>query len=158
MAETSRSRLDRDALAWCRDERDRAIETLRRIEDEGWTFHETRGDDRMRDATAKRANRQRQIIERMDRLIAQFEEHEVKAPSRTCRRHEVGIAGDDHLSRSRNGVLVGGPFKRPMSEQGAPYTDRRRWTPRKARFACRGALGRDRDAQRPEGEGRARRL
>ena len=76
MMETSRSRLDRDALEWCRDERDRALETLRRIEDEGWTFHETRGDDRMRDVTAKRANRQRQIIERMDRLIAQFEEQE----------------------------------------------------------------------------------
>ena len=76
MADTSRSRLDRDALAWCRDERDRALETLRRIEDESWTFHETRGDDRMRDVTAKRANRQRQIIERMDRLIAQFEEQE----------------------------------------------------------------------------------
>ena len=76
MVETSRTRLDRDALEWCRDERDRALETLRRIEDEGWTFHETRGDDRMRDVTAKRANRQRQIIERMDRLIAQFEEQE----------------------------------------------------------------------------------
>ena len=76
MPETTRSRLDRDALEYCRDERDRAIETLRRIEDEGWTFQETRGDDRMRDVTAKRANRQRQIIERMDRLIAQFEEQE----------------------------------------------------------------------------------
>ena len=73
MATTERNRLDRDALAWCRDERDRALETLRRIEEEGWTFHETRGDDRMRDVTAKRVNRQRQIIERMDRLIAQFE-------------------------------------------------------------------------------------
>ena len=76
MVQSSRKRLDRDALLWCRDERDRAIETLRRIEDEGWTFHEVRGDDRMRDVTAKRANRQRQIIERMDRLIAQFEEQE----------------------------------------------------------------------------------
>lgn len=73
MATDRRMRLDRDALAWCRDERDRALETLRRIEEEGWTFHETRGDDRMRDVTAKRVNRQRQIIERMDRLIAQFE-------------------------------------------------------------------------------------
>jgi hypothetical protein len=72
----SRDRLDRDALAWCRDERDRALETLRRIEDEGWTYHEVRGDDRMRDVTAKRANRQRQIIERMDRLIAQFEQQD----------------------------------------------------------------------------------
>jgi hypothetical protein len=30
----------------------------------------------MRDVTAKRANRQRQIIERMDRLIVQFEEQD----------------------------------------------------------------------------------
>ena len=75
--ESSRRRLDRDALEWCRDERDRALEILRRIEDEGWTFHETRGDDLMRDVTAKRANRQRQIIERMDRLIEQFEQHDV---------------------------------------------------------------------------------
>ena len=76
MADTNQTRLDRDSLAGCRDERDRAYETLRRIEEEGWTFHEARGDDRMRDVTAKRANRQRQIIERMDRLIAQFEELE----------------------------------------------------------------------------------
>jgi hypothetical protein len=73
MVETKPTGLDRDSLAWCRDERDRAYETLRRIEEEGWTFHESRGDDRMRDVTAKRANRQRQIIERMDRLIAHFE-------------------------------------------------------------------------------------
>ena len=33
MAATKRSRLDRDALAWCRDERDRALETLRLIEE-----------------------------------------------------------------------------------------------------------------------------
>ena len=52
------------------DERDRAIEMLRLIEEEGWTHHEMRGDDLMRDVTRKRANRQRQIIERMDRLIA----------------------------------------------------------------------------------------
>ena len=61
---------DSDALELLRDERDRALEALRLIEEEGWTHHETRGDDVMRDVTAKRANRQRQIIERMDRLIA----------------------------------------------------------------------------------------
>ena len=59
-----------DALELLRDERDRAIEMLRLIEEEGWTHHETRGDDVMRDVTRKRANRQRQIIERMERLIA----------------------------------------------------------------------------------------
>ncbi|MGZ8997688.1 MAG: hypothetical protein ACXW2T_02425 [Allosphingosinicella sp.] len=73
MAQTSRRGIDGDSLAWCRHERERALETLHRIEDEGWTFHEARGDDRLLDVTAKRDNRQRQIIERMDRLIAQFE-------------------------------------------------------------------------------------
>ncbi|HWT11396.1 MAG TPA: hypothetical protein VN231_01435 [Allosphingosinicella sp.] len=60
-----------DAVELLRDERERALETLRLIEEEGWTHHETRGPGAtIRDVTAKRANRQRQIIERMDRLIA----------------------------------------------------------------------------------------
>ena len=66
--------LDPDALELLRDERDRALETLRLIEEEGWTHHEAQGPgDTLRDVTDKRANRQRQIIERMDRLIALFE-------------------------------------------------------------------------------------
>jgi hypothetical protein len=64
-----------DALALLRDERDRALEALRLIEEEGWTHHEVRGAGQtIRDVTAKRANRQRQIIERMDRLIARLAE------------------------------------------------------------------------------------
>ncbi len=64
-----------DALALLRDERDRAVETLRRIEEEGWTFQATEGPDApIRDITAKFARRQRQIIERMDRLIDFFEQ------------------------------------------------------------------------------------
>ena len=59
-----------DLLALLRDERDRAIELLRQIEDEALTIHEAKGDAPLRDVTAKRANRQRQIIERMDRLLA----------------------------------------------------------------------------------------
>lgn len=63
-----------DALDLLRDERDRAIETLRQIEEEGWTHHEARGPGAtVRDVTAKRANRQRQIIERMERLIDRME-------------------------------------------------------------------------------------
>lgn len=63
--------VDDDALELLRDERDRALETLRLIEEEGWTHYEARGaGDTVRDVTGKRANRQRQIIERMDRLIA----------------------------------------------------------------------------------------
>ena len=64
-----------DALELLRDERDRAIETLRLIEEEGWTHYEAQGgDDTIRDVTEKRANRQRQIIERMDRLIAMLQD------------------------------------------------------------------------------------
>jgi hypothetical protein len=61
----------KDALALLSDERDRAVEILRQIEEEGWTHHEVRGPGgTIRDVTAKRANRQRQIIERMERIIA----------------------------------------------------------------------------------------
>lgn len=64
-----------DALELLRDERDRAIETLRQIEEDGWTHHEVRGPGAtIRDVTAKRANRQRQIIERMDRMLAGLED------------------------------------------------------------------------------------
>jgi hypothetical protein len=63
-----------DAIALLRDERDRAVEMLRRIEEEGWTFQAAESADApSRDITAKYANRQRQIIERMDRLIGYFE-------------------------------------------------------------------------------------
>jgi hypothetical protein len=64
-----------DALELLCDERDRALEVLRLIEEEGWTHYEAQGgDDTIRDVTEKRANRQRQIIERMDRLIAEYEQ------------------------------------------------------------------------------------
>ena len=65
---------DLDVLELLRDERDRALEMLRLIEEEGWTHYEAQGnDDTIRDVTEKRVNRQRQIIERMDRMIAELE-------------------------------------------------------------------------------------
>ena len=65
---------DLDVLELLRDERDRALEMLRLIEEEGWTHYEAQGnDDTIRDVTAKRVNRQRQIIERMDRMIGELE-------------------------------------------------------------------------------------
>ena len=65
---------DQDVLDLLRDERDRAVEMLRLIEEEGWTHYEAQGSDgTVRDVTGKRANRQRQIIERMDRMIAELE-------------------------------------------------------------------------------------
>lgn len=75
-----------DALELLRDERDRALEVLRLIEEEGWTHYEAQGgDDTIRDVTAKRANRQRQIIERMDRLIVEYERSEAEADYRQVR-------------------------------------------------------------------------
>ena len=65
--------MTQDVVALIQDERDRAIELLRQIEEDGLLLYESEGDAPMRDVTAKRANRQRQIIERMDRLIAAFE-------------------------------------------------------------------------------------
>ena len=66
--------MEEDALELMRDERDRALETLRLIEEEGWIHYEQWGPgDTVRDVTDKRANRQRQIIERMDRLIVRLE-------------------------------------------------------------------------------------
>lgn len=64
--------MTRDVVALIFDERDRAIELLRQIEEDGLGIYEAEGDSPMRDVTAKRANRQRQIIERMDRLAAAF--------------------------------------------------------------------------------------
>ena len=65
---------DSDALELLRDERERALETLRLIEEEGWTHHEAEGfGDTVHDVTDKRANRQKQIIERMNRLIRWLE-------------------------------------------------------------------------------------
>lgn len=71
---------DADALELLRDERDRALEMLRLIEEESWTHYEARGfGETIRDVTEKRANRQRQIIERMDRLIAELERRGAEA-------------------------------------------------------------------------------
>jgi hypothetical protein len=65
---------DTDVIDLLRDERDRALEMLRLIEEEGWTHYEARGfGETASDVTEKRANRQRQIIERMDRMIAELE-------------------------------------------------------------------------------------
>ena len=67
--------MTRDVVGLIRDERDRAIELLRQIEEDGLTLYEAFDESPMRDVTAKRANRQRQIIERMDRLLALFDDN-----------------------------------------------------------------------------------
>jgi len=71
--------MTRDVVALILDERERAIEVLRQIEEDGLVIYEAEGDEPMRDVTAKRANRQRQIIERMDRLAAAFVPEEMPA-------------------------------------------------------------------------------
>ena len=71
--------MTQDVVALIRDERDRAIEMLRQIEEDGLTLYEAFDESPMRDVTAKRANRQRQIIERMDLLLAACEREAVLA-------------------------------------------------------------------------------
>lgn len=60
-------------LAWCRAEKDRALETLRLVKTEGWTFHETRGFEPMRDVTADRIRREKEVVRRMDKFIDRYE-------------------------------------------------------------------------------------
>ena len=71
--------MTRDVVGLIRDERDRAIELLRQIEEDGPTLYEAFDESPMRDVTAKRANRQRQIIERMDLLLAAFQREDALA-------------------------------------------------------------------------------
>ena len=71
--------MTQEVVALIRDERDRAIEVLRQIEEEGLILYEAQDETPMRDVTAKRANRQRQIIERMDLLLGVFEPEDALA-------------------------------------------------------------------------------
>ena len=71
--------MTRELVDLIRDERDRAIEMLRQIEEDGLVVSEAYDDQPMRDVTAKRANRQRQIIERMDLLLASLEREDALA-------------------------------------------------------------------------------
>ena len=64
---------DEARLQGYHDERRRALDTLHQIEVEGWTFHEVRGCQRMKDLTAEHAAGQRQLVATMDELIAAFE-------------------------------------------------------------------------------------
>ena len=71
--------MTQDVVALIRDERDRAIETLRQIEEDGLVVYEAFDQSSMRDVTAKRANRQRQIIERMELALAAYEREDALA-------------------------------------------------------------------------------
>ena len=73
MANTPRRQIDRDLLDWCRREREAALETLRLITKEGWTFQEKPGGGVPRDVTSEHEARQKQIIRLMDRLIERYE-------------------------------------------------------------------------------------
>jgi hypothetical protein len=67
-----RREVSRDALGWAKEEYEGAHHTLDRIE-AGWRFYEAEGNGPMEEVTAKRANRQREVIRRMEKLIAGFE-------------------------------------------------------------------------------------
>jgi hypothetical protein len=58
-------------IAWCRDERASAVDMLARV-DAGWTFQASHGDEPLLDITAERVAHWRQIIERMDAIIAAY--------------------------------------------------------------------------------------
>ena len=73
MAQIPRRQSDRDLLDWCRRERESALETLRLITQERWTYHEQPGGLPMRDVTRDHEARQKQIIRLMDRLIERYE-------------------------------------------------------------------------------------
>ena len=67
-----RREADRDALGWAKEEYERAHHTLDRIE-QGWRFYEAEGNGPMVEVTATRADRQREVIRRMEKLIAAYE-------------------------------------------------------------------------------------
>ena len=73
MPNSPRRQVDRDLLDWCRRERESALETLRLITKEGWTYQEVPGGGAPRDVTREHEARQKQIIRLMDRLIERYE-------------------------------------------------------------------------------------
>lgn len=70
---TPRRAFDRKILVWCYEERARAIETLTRIEDGAVRFQEQRREGATVDITAQRAERQRDLIHRMNDMIGEIE-------------------------------------------------------------------------------------
>jgi len=61
---------DRERIVgWYREERDKALETIRLAEEGGGTFHEARGDEPLRDVTAERVAQCRRTAEPMEALI-----------------------------------------------------------------------------------------
>lgn len=68
-----RRAFDKDILTWCYAERAKAIETLAEIEDGLVSFYEQRPDQPAVDTTARRAERQRDLIHRMNDIIGEFE-------------------------------------------------------------------------------------
>jgi hypothetical protein len=68
-----RRAFDKKILTWCYAERARAIELLGQVEDGLVTFFEQRGDQPVVDVTSERAERQRDLIHRMNDIIGEFE-------------------------------------------------------------------------------------
>jgi len=71
MTEDERKEAIQQHVAVCLGERDHAEDGLVKIK-AGWTFHEANGDEPMRDVTEQRAGRFRNVIERMDSIIAAY--------------------------------------------------------------------------------------
>jgi hypothetical protein len=65
-------RTDEEQIAWYRGIRDKAEAQLLLIQ-QGWRFGQGLGDEPMIDVTEEMADRERQTIETMDRLIKMYE-------------------------------------------------------------------------------------
>jgi len=65
-------RTDEEQVAWYRGIRDGAAAQLKLI-DEGWRFKRGLGTEPMTDVTDEVANRERQHVETMNRLITMYE-------------------------------------------------------------------------------------
>jgi hypothetical protein len=62
-----------ERIAHYREERDRALASIKQIEEDGWRFFMARGNETMQDVTEERAADQRRVAEMMENLITVYE-------------------------------------------------------------------------------------
>jgi hypothetical protein len=58
-----------ERITWYQERKAKALETIRMIEAEGWTFHEAYGNETMHDVTAQRLADKREEVAMMDKFI-----------------------------------------------------------------------------------------
>jgi hypothetical protein len=57
-------------IEWYEQRKSKALETIRMIEVDGWTFHEAHGNELMHDVTAQRLADKKSEVSMMDKFIA----------------------------------------------------------------------------------------